>query len=317
MKVALFYLPSVKYGGWPTYTAHLYHGLVDAGHEVALFKIGNKTETRTRNWGRGIQYQNVSLVNAVEIAYAVPSIITATTKDFAIETEALVEAGAKVIIHDPTELKGDIPAILKNAKDVVTIRPINNETLQGMGINSRYLPHPYKRNPSSRSKRLKWAGAFSRIDWDKGTHHIIEANDKLPPEKQIKIHGACNTMYAYHKLPEGWEKHYAGAFPADNLWAGSLIASRYQWAVDMSSISGDGGGTQYTFLEAADAGTALVLNKKWVTGRGDDELEGQAVFVEPEDLAEAIKEPPTIFADQILVNHDAATIGQQTLNLIS
>ena len=32
----------------------------------------------------------------------------------------------------------------------------------------------------------------------------------------------------------------------------------------MSSIKGDGGGSQYTFLEAIYQGCVLVLNQKWV-----------------------------------------------------
>jgi hypothetical protein len=313
MKVALFYLPDVKYGGWPTYTAHLYYGLKAAGHDPHLFKIGNKTEKQTRDWGRQIRYRNLSLLDAALIASETPSIITATTKAFDKETEALLMAGAKIIIHDPTELKGEIPALLQTADDVITIRPINVRNLAEKGIEARYLPHPYARNPHARQKRTRWAGAFSRIDWDKGTHHIIAANEKLPHNRQIRLHGAANTMYAFHKLPEDWQRHYEGTFPADNLWAGALIASKYQWAVDMSSIARDGGGTQYTFLEAIDAGAGLMLNKKWITGREDDELANMAVYCDGEDLAEAILEPPTIFADKLLDNHDAATIAEQTL----
>lgn len=313
MNVALFYLPDVKYGGWPTYTAHLYYGLVKAGHNVRLFRIGNRTEKNERDWGRGIKYRNLSLLDACILSSEMTSIITATTQKFDKETEALISTGAKVIIHDPTELKGNIPDLLKNSTDVITIRPINVENLAKLGIQARYLPHPYMRNPNYFSRRIKWAGAFSRIDWDKGTHFIIDANEKLPNDKKITIHGACNRMYAHHKLPEGWEQYYAGQFSADNLWGGAVLASRYQWAVDMSTISGDGGGTQYTFLEAIDAGTALILNEGWVTGRPDDELLGHAVFVKPEDLAEAIKEPPTIWGFEVLKNHDAVTIANQTL----
>jgi hypothetical protein len=313
MNVALFYLPDVKYGGWPTYTAHLYYGLKQAGYNPHLFRIGNRTEKQQRDWGRGIQYQNLSLIDAVDYASDMPSIITATTQKFTNETDALVSVGAKVIIHDPTELKGDIPAILRRCVDVITIRPINVINLEKLDIKSRYLPHPYMRSPKPFSHRLLWAGAFSRIDWDKGTHFIVEANDKLPDEKKIKIYGACNRMYAHHKLPEHWVKYYGGQFSADNLWGGALLASRYKWAVDMSTISGDGGGTQYTFLEAIDAGTALILNEGWVTGRPDDELLGHAVFVKPEELAEAIKEPPTIYGDALLNNHDAKTIANQTM----
>jgi hypothetical protein len=313
MKVALFYLPDVKYGGWPTYTAHLYHGLKAGGFEPYLFRIGARTEKQTRDWGRGIRYQNLSLIDAVHYASEMRSIITATTQKFTHETDALVSVGATVIIHDPTELKGDIPAILRRAASVVTIRPINVVNLEKQGIQSSYIPHPYMRNPAAFSRRIKWAGAFSRIDWDKGTHFIVDANDKLPDDKKITIHGAVNRMYAHHKLPEHWENHYAGQFSADNLWGGAILASRYQWAVDMSTISGDGGGTQYTFLEAIDAGTALMLNEGWVTGRPDDELLGYASFTKPEDLAEAIKEAPTVYGDALLEKHDAATIAARTM----
>jgi hypothetical protein len=81
----------------------------------------------------------------------------------------------------------------------------------------------------------------------------------------------------------------------------------------MSTISGDGGGTQYTFLEAIDAGTALMLNEGWVTGRPDDELLGYATFVKPEDLAEAIKEAPTVYGDALLEKHDAIAIAARTM----
>jgi len=315
VKVALFYLPDVKYGGWPTYTAHLYYGLKDAGHQPNLYRIGNKTETKSRDWGRGIRYQNVSITDAIYIASQVETIVTATSKKYQLETEALVKAGATVIVHDPTELKGDIPEILKLAKDVVTIRAINKDTLNGMGINARYLRHPYARQPRQpKAMRFRWAASFSRIDWDKGTHHIIEANQHLPKDKQITIHGAANTIYAYHKLPENWKDYYAGQFSADSLWAGAVIASRYHWAVDMSTISGDGGGTQYTFLEAADAGTGLLLNADWLTGRPDDEILPYAHFTKPEQLADALKEKPTIDSTGLLANHNAKTIAAYTID---
>lgn len=313
-KVAVFYLPDVKFGGWPTYTAHLFHGLVFAGYSPTLYRIGARTENRVREWGRGINYQNVSLTDAVTIASVTKTLISATTQAFAAETDALVQVGAKVIIHDPTELKGEIPEILKNCRDVITIRPINVANLAAKGIESRYLPHPYVRYQHMFGRRMLWAAAFSRIDWDKGTHHIVAANDKLPTEKQIRIFGAANTMYAFHKLPQHWVQYYNGTFPADDLWQGAKIASRYKWAVDMSTISGDGGGTQYTFLEAIDAGTALMLNENWRTNRDDDEMANAATFVKAEDLADAIQEEPKIFGEHVLDNHDAVTIAKQTVD---
>jgi hypothetical protein len=35
--------------------------------------------------------------------------------------------------------------------------------------------------------------------------------------------------------------------------------------------------------------------------------------VKPEDLAEAIKEPPTVWGFEVLKNHDAVTIANLTL----
>ena len=36
--------------------------------------------------------------------------------------------------------------------------------------------------------------------------------------------------------------------------------------VDLSAIKNDGGGSQYTFLEAIYQGCVLVLNNKWIDG---------------------------------------------------
>jgi hypothetical protein len=318
MNVALFYLPDVKYGGWPTYTAHLYHGLLDAGYKPMLFKIGNRTEPNTRAWGRKIRYKNLSLQDAANIALMMPTIITATNMKYEKETELLVNAGAKVVIHDPTELKGSIVEILKDCKDVITIRPINVINLEKKDIESRYVPHPYKRYAGRFYNKSKWAASFSRIDWDKGTHHIVSANEKLEKNKQIDIYGAPNRLYTFHKLPSGWEeKYYKGTFTADSLWEGAKIASKYEWAVDMSTISGDGGGTQYTFLEAIDAKAGLLLNSGWITGRNDDELLENATFVKPEELHMALESKPNIYGTSILEKHNAATIAKKTLGKIN
>lgn len=311
--VSMFYLPDAKYGGWATYTAHLYHGLRAAGYEPTLYRVGRKTELGSRSWGRNIQYRNLSLFDACMVAHKSNSIITATAKAFAVETEALLKAGARIVIHDPTELTGDIPTLLTSAKDVITIRPINVDNLAKHGVTSRYVPHPYVRMPHQRGRRMLWAASFSRIDWDKGTHHIVAANDKLPANKQVRIYGAENRMYAHHKLPEHWTKYWAGQFPADDLWAATRIAARYKWCVDMSTIKGDGGGTQYTFLEAADAGTALMLNEGWRTDRDDDEISQYATYVNPEQLHEALLESPTIDPEPLLHAHNAKLIAEQVM----
>ena len=43
-----------------------------------------------------------------------------------------------------------------------------------------------------------------------------------------------------------------------------ILLTNCNYIVDMSIIKGDGGGTQYTFLEAIYQDCALVLHKEWV-----------------------------------------------------
>ena len=58
--------------------------------------------------------------------------------------------------------------------------------------------------------------------------------------------------------------HYKGCFPK-TVDALSKILMPAKFVVDLSTINKDGGGTQYTFLEAIDHDCALILHKKWIT----------------------------------------------------
>lgn len=40
-------------------------------------------------------------------------------------------------------------------------------------------------------------------------------------------------------------------------------------AIDLTEFSWDGGGAQYTFLEAMDAGCSLIINRKWTQYAGE------------------------------------------------
>ena len=64
-KVALFYNAQPKYGGWVTFTIHLYRSLKECGVEPFLFKIGNTSST-ARHFGDGVYYQNISPENIVK-----------------------------------------------------------------------------------------------------------------------------------------------------------------------------------------------------------------------------------------------------------
>jgi len=320
MKVTLALLAEPKTGGWPTYTAHLYHGLVSAGADVQLVRLGNKTEKTSRDFGRGITYRNVDRLALNFLAANSHMIVTALDKKHA---PACPSRAALVVLHDPTELTKDTEAIWRRHR-IATIRATNQRILHDIDIPNTFIPHPYARSPHITPHPPAHAVAFSRLDWDKNTHIIAEANLNLPPDKQVRIHGTANTIYTHHKVtsidPE-WERNYAGPWPArSSLWESVNIAAAGTYAVDLSAISKDGGGTQYSFLEAFDAGTPLIIHDKWLTG--DPTKDTIAPYVhaavkDPAALTDALLTPPQPKdPSPLLETHDAIRVAREYLALI-
>jgi len=316
MKVAIGLLADPSAGGWPTFTAHLMHGFLDAGMKPLLFKVGNKTERNTRDFGRGFSYQNLSLTDAINVTRQMPTFLAAVGPKHTEEASVLLQNNAAIIIHDPTEVTPVMREALSKSKQPIIIdRKVNAQHLQEYDVAE--ILHPYKRN-NSMSYRRKWHGvAYSRLDWDKKTHVIVEANTLLPADKQIRIHGAENRLYTHHKVAEidaDWKRNYEGGWPAkSSLWYGALLAARAKHVIDLSVIKGDGGGTQYSFLEAFDAGTPLIIHNDWLTGNPSlDEIAPAvaATVTGAEELANVLTETNisnnTDAAETILNNHNAA-----------
>ena len=63
----------------------------------------------------------------------------------------------------------------------------------------------------------------------------------------------------------------------------------------MRVIKNDGGGSQYTFLEAMYEKCALVINAKWVTGSRTEFVDGENCFVveDEEDLVALLNKDPS------------------------
>jgi len=258
MAVCLFYLAEPKYGGWPTYTSHLYRGLAENGKRPILFKIGNKTDGRMRPYGRGIEYTNITLTDAIALTRNNRCFITAVGKGYYEAACSLLLAGASVCVHDPTELKEPFASSLHTA-NVIVIR----ESMLAHVPHAQLILHPYATRGCD-DEKTKIACAISRIDHDKNTAIIVEANARI--EEPVHLYGAINRIYSYFTLDAkhaGWDKHYYGSPNANSLWACQKIACRYEKMVDLSVIKKDGSGTQYTFLEALDAGCSLVLHEEW------------------------------------------------------
>lgn len=316
--VGLFYLTHVRFGGFASFTAHLYRALLLRGWAPFLYKVGARSEDRPRSFGNGIGYRNVSLAEALDLARASPAIITcAYWKKQETAIRALLGVGASIVLHDPTEFAPGMIGLLREKRSrVVAIRRRGQEALSAIGVESTFIPHPYVRAPVEAVERSTHAIALSRVDWDKHTEIIAGANRLLEPERRVRIFGEINRMYSHHKLdsafPE-WEAEYAGRFPLD--WgAAARLARSARFVVDMSAISGDGDGTQYTFLEAWDAGAALVVSDRWIARGGEAVRPGETAFVAggAEELAAILSdedpERVTRRGERILEQHAPETI---------
>ena len=270
MKIGLFYLATPKYGGWVTFTSHLYRSLHRIGCQVYLFKISKRTEPNQRPFCDGIKYQNIDIETAKGMAEQFPTIVTASDKNYAIETKTLLANGANVVIHDPTEMKGELlETVRENGIKPITIREVNVKNLAEAGVDSTYVKHPYLRFNDDPKPKTELAVATSRIDFDKHTDIIIEANKSL--KREIKIFGAENRLYGFHKLDQidrRWRRNYYGRFQG-RFGEVFKILNPSKYMIDMSAIKKDGGGSQYTFLEGWDAGCVLILNRDWGIGDSD------------------------------------------------
>ena len=291
----LIYLAKPRFGGWVTFTAHLKHALEETGAETHLYRVGKTRENVLRDYGYSVKYNNLDLKSAVGLANTGRTIITAIDANYLKEGAALLKAGARLVIHDPTEMKGDLLQVVKDTgTEPIVIRAENVHNLAEHGIKSHFIKHPYVRHAESHPRpRVNNAVSFSRLDWDKHIHIMAGASLLLPPNKQISIHGFENRLYTHHKLTNdfpNWRDCYHGAF--GNAWGvAANMAGNSNFVVDMSVIKGDGGGSQYTFLEAWDGESVLVVNRGWLSKREKTVEDGvTAIAVSTaEELADLMK----------------------------
>ena len=258
----LIYMAKPIYGGWVTFTSHLC-----LKYNCELYKIGKRTEKNKRNYGYGVQYQNIQID---ELLKKENIMITALDKHYW-EYIKLFPKGTKLVIHDPTELKGkDNPIIeLLDHFEIITIREKVREFLKkNFNRESIFLPHPFFEYPKKSENTDYYSLSISRIDFDKHTDIILKANQLINNDTyKIQIFGAENRLYVHHKLKElNFHEYWKGKFPKTLplSYEGKDLLNDCKFIVDMSIIKGDGGGTQYTFLEAIYHDCVLILHKEWI-----------------------------------------------------
>ena len=347
----LLYLSRSRYGGWATFTAHLYHGLYGRisdkdpkryhisdeppPHEV--FRITTRTEKTFRNMGNQIPYRNISEEDLLKEEG--PMLITALDKHHRELGMKLLDQGAFIVIHDPTELRNPEFRKVINPSQVIVIRKSMIEHMP----EATFLPHPYlpvgSTDPldlNNWKNRQYQAISVSRLDFDKNSDWLFEANRLLPETNQIIIRGAENRMYTKTKILPKYPEYKQDSnrpeearaiYPLEMRGAVNLCKTA-RYMTDFSVIQGDGGGTQYTFLEAIDAGAICLLHREWIKPKDsmiDEGIDQNCLsFANWEQLSNFLKGTMSdTMAVQIRANalkllqqHDGVRVAQQYYNAV-
>ena len=270
----LLYLARPVYGGWVTFTAHLSHK-----YNYPIYKIAGRNEKFKRNYGYECEYQNISIGEAIKLNNIM---ITAIDKHY-YEYLYLFPPTTEIVIHDPTECKINKKTsnplvqiternedILLNHFKVITIRESVQEYLMSnFNVKSQFMYHPFHTYELPECEGLGYeCVSISRIDFDKNTDILLKANALIKdPKKHIYIFGAENRIYVHHKLKSlNFSEYWKGKFPKNlsPMYNNCSILKDAKYMIDMSTIKGDGGGSQYTFLEAIHHGCLLVLHNEWI-----------------------------------------------------
>lgn len=286
--IQLIYMARPIYGGWVSFTAHL-----SLKYSLPLYKIGSKTEEKQRDYGYGAQYQN----RAPNDLPKGRILITAIDKTYYEFLDKMPD-GTMIVIHDPTEVsgKGKEPVLKQLTRfKIITIRESVKKFLkEQFGLKSKLVIHPFYEYPCTSTKKVPGSAvSVSRIDFDKHTDIILTANKQL--KDPIDIYGAINRQYVFFKLNDlGFKRFYKGPFEKNFEDLDTILADA-KYVVDMSVIKNDGGGSQYTFLEAMYQGCALIINAKWVDGSKTDFVEGKNCFIvaDGEELASLLHKDPS------------------------
>lgn len=264
--INILHLSPWPIGGSTTFIVNLAKTFEAAGVPYRIGRLAARTEKKKREIGSfGVFYQNVSFEDAQKVRGVWLLASAPTNKEKAEQAVVLVhKSNGAFVFHDPNELGMYPHWELADRSRVVCIRETGLTTMPG-GL---FVPHPYVRVmgaaaglPSPR----KHAVSIARTSAVKNSHWILEANETLPAKLKVELFGEVNRFWwnfnVKPKHPE-WAMPKAAGFP--RLYGEAVrICAGFNYMVDMTIFKNDGGGTQYSLLEAMDAGTVPIMSSAW------------------------------------------------------
>lgn len=184
--------------------------------------------------------------------------------------ELIYESNVPIVIFD----KRGIVGLPEKAKTIC-----NREQIVNLLKNCNLVPFPFVRNNDSKWDKLlypkrdkyPYAVSHTRVAKEKNLGMVLDANSLLPEENKIYIVGLRWMRYVNFVLKKkypDWEKVYLGSHETCGYNIHDLL-SNTKVCVDMSYLEETSSSIQYSFLEIMDAGSYLIINKKWIQGEGD------------------------------------------------
>jgi len=320
--INLIYLSPWSVGGFTSFTAHLYRCLTSEDVDVQVLRCNNDREEKSLRTMKGhlLPYRNVTVETAVRQTRKRPTLITAVARPEDMKDENTIEklmaAGAKICVQSSQEFRQfpHVESLSKRGSKVVTIRRALMKHFPG----SAYLPHPYDRvhKEWSSLEDRRPACSISMVASNKHPEILCGANEKLAKKYRIDLLGKVTNPFLGMNLGKKY-KNFVRPKGFRCSQEATILASQYRLAVDLSDYpSGDGGGTQYSFLEAMDAGTVNIVHRNWSSQKGDMEEDINCLAASSvEELAARIEcskvsrlKVLRTNALQVLENHSAKVI---------
>jgi hypothetical protein len=303
MSVALFFMYRSFGGGTTSYTVHLFEGMRRAGLNPKIYRVKERGEEVERPFSKydGVTYRNVDPAEALKIVRRTPSLMTApcNSKFLPFDPDIIgkmMRAGMRVTVHDPNEFEiYDHLEWDKKSFVPFCIRP----SMKQFFPKAIFVPHPYVREYQTEeyayNERPHLAVSVARVTFVKRTHLILEANAKLPEKSRVVLRGAENRLYTRFKVQKLFPKFKQGRSGFPMVWGASAReCAKGHYAVDFTWFPDDGGGSQYSSLEAWDAGAVNVIHEDWLRYKGEMVAGKNCLAVNGADgLAKLLSRPDT------------------------
>jgi hypothetical protein len=261
--ITILYQSAWPLGGGTSFTAHLARVLAP---DVRIIRLGEREERKLRTSGE-LTYRITSLDAALRIDDG-PILFTIgdpKIADFVWE-ELAKKPNFWACFHDPNEFK-----LFSHWKYLRRDRVICTRVTGLRHIpDGHFIPMPYVRSFPTAPEKKEFGCSLARTCSYKNSVWLMEANRELRMwGREIQFLGQWDRLWHYSSVLKKFPEYPTAlsGYPRE-CGAGPALCSNYELMFDMSIFKQDGGGTQYSLLEALDAGSVPVITEDWASYPG-------------------------------------------------